>query len=449
MGRFKIDRLGEAKFDSPIVSSFGTEGYNSTSEMSFVDDDDFVSYAFEKSMFSGPDGLSINTEDQMEKAGPRRLTYFNPHHTHIGIISCGGLCPGINTVIRSIVRTACMRYGVKSVIGIPFGYRGFDPTLGADLQELTPEVVDHIHLDGGSILGTARGWGEKTVEVADGVERMNLNMLFIIGGDGTQRAAYDLSKEIKKRGLRVSLVGIPKTIDNDISYLSRSFGFQTAVTHAVDAVSSAHVEASSAINGIGLVKVMGRDAGFIAATTTLASNDVNFCLIPEVPFTLEGDRGLFHQLAHRLRSRHHVVIILAEGAGQELMGKAAKDKFGYGLSGDIGLFLKEKVTEYFKEKAHLHVNLKYIDPSYMIRSSRPIPMDALYCTRLGANAVHAAMAGKTNMIVSLWNDQMCHVPMKLVAGTRSNVDPSGQMWQDVLENTGQLPVLLDSPSSAS
>jgi 6-phosphofructokinase 1 len=270
---------------------------------------------------------------------------------------------------------------------------------------------------------------------------MNLNMLFTIGGDGTLKGALAIADEIEKRGLKIPVVGIPKTIDNDLSFTERSFGFETAVSYAVDAVDSAHTEAHDAMNGIGIVKVMGRDSGFIAAHTTLASGDVNYVLVPEVPFELEGEHGLFAHIKKRLEIRHHSVILVAEGAGQDLLKKTGKtDASGNTKLSDIGIFLKEQIEQYFKEQ-NMQISVKYIDPSYMIRSAAANSGDSIYCARLGTNAVHAAMAGKTKILISLVNNTFVHLPIHLAVSKRNRVDPDSSLWRDVIEATGQ-PILM-------
>ncbi|MFW5827970.1 MAG: ATP-dependent 6-phosphofructokinase, partial [Alkalispirochaeta sp.] len=271
----------------------------------------------------------------------------------------------------------------------------------------------------------------------DAIERLNLNILFTIGGDGTQKGALAIAREIKKRGLKISVIGIPKTIDNDFSFIERSFGFETAVSEAARVVAAAHTEAKSAVNGIGLVKLMGRESGFIAAHTALASHDSNFVLIPEVPFELEGEKGLFRLLEQRLEQRQHAVIIIAEGAGQELLPQNEQtDASGNRKLGDIGVFLKKAISEHL-ERREIPFTLKYIDPSYIIRSAVAVPTDSVYCSRLGNAAVHAAMAGKTEAIVGLVNDHFVHIPMEDAVSERKKVDPEGSLWRDVLESTHQ------------
>ena len=306
---------------------------------------------------------------------------------------------------------------------------------------MTPTLVDDIHKIGGSFLGTSRGGGDRVNDICDAIESLSINMLFIIGGDGTQRGALEVSQEAARRGLKVAIVGVPKTVDNDLLFLDRSFGFETAVQKAKEAVAAVHMEAHSQVNGIGLVKLMGRDSGFIAAATTLASHETNFCLIPEVPFDLDGPNGFLAHLEDRIRERHHAVIVVAEGAGQELLENLnQKDASGNKKLSDIGTFLRDKINDYFDVKG-IHVNLKYIDPSYQIRSAVTTANDSILCERLGNNAVHAAMAGKTRCVVGLTHDKFVYLPMELITLKRNKIDPEGAFWRDALDATRQ-PILM-------
>jgi 6-phosphofructokinase 1 len=434
---FTIPVLGEPTVQSPI--SLSKYGGNFIS--SYVSDDQYLIYDIE----TGPDVLScgFNRSELLEIAGPREKIYFDPSKVRAGVVTCGGLCPGLNDVIRAIVMCLWYRYGVERIFGFKYGFRGFLPQFGLPVEELTPEKVEDIHRRGGTILGSSRGYGDCVGEIVDSLERMNVNMLFTIGGDGTQKGTINISKEVGKRGLKIAIVGIPKTIDNDLSFVQKSFGFETAVSKAVDAVASAHIEARGAINGIGIVKVMGRESGFIAAHTALAINDVNYVLIPEVPFELDGENGLLAHLERRLESRKHAVILVAEGAGQNFVESCGStDASGNKHLGDIGIFLKKKITEYFKEK-QIEINLRYIDPSYIIRSAPANSNDSIYCARLGTNAVHAAMAGKTELIVSLIHDHFVHVPIRMAVSKKNNINPDGELWRDVVEATGQ-PLLMNN-----
>lgn len=426
---FDITTLGTPKIPSPIPYSHvrGDDIAN------YVDDGERVIYEVD----AADSSAGVADQGLLEKAGPRQKIYFNPGHVHAGIVTCGGLCPGLNDVIRAVTRCLWYRYGVRRVTGVRFGYGGLLPETAGPTVDLTPELVDDIHKIGGTVLGSSRGGGDRTEDIVDAIERLNLTMLFTIGGDGTQKGALAISREIERRGLKISIVGIPKTIDNDFSFLERSFGFETAVSEATKAVFAAHTEAHSAVNGIGLVRLMGRESGFIAAHTALASHEANFVLIPEVPFSLDGENGLLRLLERRLERRGHAVIIVAEGAGQDLLPDSeGSDASGNRKLGDIGVFLKKAIGDHFRSLGKPFA-LKYIDPSYIIRSAVAVPTDSVYCSRLGNNAVHAAMAGKTGLIVGMVNDHFVHIPIEVAVSERKRVEPEGDLWRDVLEATHQ------------
>lgn len=429
---FTIRTLGKAKIVSPIKMSL-QEGDGIAD---YVSDEDRILYDIDT--YVNEEGHVVPaSEDTVELAGPREYIYFNPTHVHAAICTCGGICPGLNNVIRAVVRCLWYRYGVRRISGIRYGYQGLMPDSPYPFVNLDPDVVDDIQERGGTILGSARGAGDRVVDIVDTLERMNINILFALGGDGTLRGANDIGDEINRRGLKISVIGIPKTIDNDLSFIQKSFGFDTAVSMAVPSVRGAHTEAKNSINGIGLVKVMGRSSGFIAASTSLAQSDVNFCLIPENPFDLYGDNGLLVHLKKRILERGHAVILVAEGAGQDLIPKTGeKDASGNDKFNDIGLFLKEEINKYFKEQ-QIPCNVKYIDPSYLIRSAAANSYDSIYCARLGANAVHAAMAGKTQALVSMINDRFVEIPISLAVSKRNLVGTESALWRDVLENTRQ------------
>jgi 6-phosphofructokinase 1 len=427
---FKIDCLGEATRPSPLnLSTRKGDGL-----ASFVDDSRRVLYQIETDVGQSED---LAQQGLLEMAGPRSHIFFDPAETHAGIITCGGLCPGLNDVIRSLVLTMWHQYGVRRISGFQFGYRGLLPEFDLEPVSLTPESVKSIHQDGGTMLGSSRGHGERTEEMADTLQKMGVNMLFTIGGDGTQRASLDLSRALRDRGAPLAVVGIPKTIDNDLNYVQRTFGFATAVSEADSVLCGAHVEAAGAPNGIGLVKVMGRHSGYIAAATAVANNDVNFVLVPEVPFDLYGENGFLHHLEERISSRGHAVVVVAEGAGQHLLeAEGDTDASGNKQLGDIGVYLADRIKAFYKNRRQ-EIALKYFDPSYSIRSTPADSIDSFYCTRLGAHAVHAAMAGKTGLIVSFLHGRFVHVPIDLATAERSTVDPEGALWLGVLESTGQ------------
>jgi 6-phosphofructokinase 1 len=433
---FTIEELGKATVNSPIKMSkaFGDKTAN------YVSNDRFVRLS---SFIVPGDQPPVDRSQVLERAGPREFIYFTPAHVHAGIVSCGGLCPGINDVIRSIVRCLWIRYGVTRISGFQYGYRGFLPESGFELKKLDPDIVDDIHKLGGTFLGSARGGGKEVEKIGDTIQKLNLNMLFVIGGDGTQHGAIEIAKELDRRQYKAAVVGIPKTVDNDFAMIDRSFGFSTAVSRAVEVVSAAHVEAYSAINGIGLVKVMGRDSGFIAAHTALASHEVNFVLIPEVPFNLEGANGFLHHLEERILKRGHAVIIVAEGALQDQLLREKKfDAGGNVKMADVGVYIRSRIIKHFEEK-DIEINLKYIDPSYAIRSSPANPDDSIYCERLGNAAVHAAMAGKTKLIIGVVNNRFVHLPIDVVISHRNKVNPESSLWRDTIDATHQPPLMVN------
>ncbi len=377
------------------------------------------------------------TPASFERAGPRSNIFFDPSKLRCALVTCGGLCPGLNDIIRSIVLELHWGYGVRCIYGIRYGLQGFVPKYGHNVIDLTPDEVSNIHERGGSVLGSSRG-PQDVDEIVDCLERMNVGILFMIGGDGTLMAATRIAGAIQQRNLKISVVGVPKTIDNDIYLVSRSFGFETAVDVATRAITSAHNEAAGYPNGIGLLKLMGRHSGFIAATATLAQQDVNFVLTPEVDFDLDGPNGLLSAIEKRLADRGHAVIVAAEGAGQKFFDdeKTERDASGNIKLKDIGLYLKEAIISYFEAK-QTGITIKYIDPSYMIRSLPANANDRVFCNFLGRNAVHAGMAGKTNLLIGNWNNFFVHVPMQTVAGKRKQINPRGTLWRSTLEATGQ------------
>jgi len=427
----KIPTLGEAKIPSPI--QWGERG---TYSQCFVSDSDriLIDVTLDNINKKIKEGKPLPT---FEAAGPRNKIYFDPSKVRCALVTCGGLCPGLNDIIRSIVLELFYGYGVRNVYGIRYGLQGFIAEYGHDVLDLKPETVVNILEMGGSILGSSRG-PQPINKIVNSLERMNIGILFMIGGDGTLMAATKIANAITERSLKISVIGIPKTIDNDIYLVSRSFGFDTAVDVATQAIKGAHNESAAYPNGIGLIKLMGRHSGFIAATAALAQQHVNFVLIPEVDFDLEGPNGFLSALERRLNLRRHAVIVAAEGAGQKFFENKQKDRdeSGHIRLKDIGLFLKEKIISYFKEK-NIEISLKYIDPSYMIRSLPANANDRVFCSFLGRDAVHAGMAGKTKLLVGRWNNLFVHLPMSASAGKRKQVDPNDKLWLGILGATGQ------------
>ncbi|HOG40561.1 MAG TPA: ATP-dependent 6-phosphofructokinase [Syntrophorhabdaceae bacterium] len=417
---FTIERLGECSIPSPLDG------------VRFVSDAQRVLY--HDSLEEVKKYIDIGKElPAMEVAGARKKIFFDPSSLGCGIVTCGGLCPGLNDVIRAVAMSLIHHYGVKRIYGFQYGFEGLVARYGHEPIELDLKAVAGIKKLGGTFLGSSRG-PQEVSEMVDTLERMKIGVLFTIGGDGTLRGACAINEEIKRRGLKIAVIGIPKTIDNDISFIDRSFGFLTAGSEARKAIASAHSEASGAINGVGLVKLMGRDSGFIAAYAVLADNEVNFCLIPEIPFSLDV---FLDALEKRLIRRGHAVIVVAEGAGQHLLGMTQeRDASGNIRYNDIGIFLREKIKEHFK-KIGMELNLKYIDPSYIIRSVPADASDAAFCLLLGHNAVHAGMTGRTNMVVGNWHNEYTHVPISLAVSKRKKIDPDGRVWSSVRAATGQ------------
>jgi len=398
----------------------------------FVPDEARVRYQIETAT-----GQDLPADIFFEKAGPREVLFFEPRQTRAAIITCGGVCPGLNNVVRSAVMEFYYHYGVQQVYGIRYGYAGLNPRIGLPPIELTPKSVSDIHEKGGTILGSSRGQQPSDI-MAEFLVEQKINILLCVGGDGTLRGAQDVANEVQRRGLNLAVVGIPKTIDNDVMYMTRTFGMATAMETAHKILDCAHSEARSAYNGVGLVKLMGRDAGFIAAGATLASQEVNFCLIPEVPFVLEGKNGFLEVLRRRLESARHAVVAVAEGAGQDLIRDlpVETDASGNRRYADIGLYLKEQIVRYFRQ-ANIPADVKYFDPSYFVRSLPANCEDALLCDLLARNAVHAAMAGKTNLVVGFLNGAFTHIPISLAVSEKKHVDPQGLLWSSVLATTGQ------------
>lgn len=440
------------KYEDFLVTSLGKGGVVTPLKLTqradspvykFVDDNERIIYdvsleSFNRCKESGEIPVTF------EKAGPRENIFFEPAKTKVGIVTCGGICPGLNNVIRSLVNELYYRYGISRILGIKYGYEGLIAKYNHEVIELTATMVSNIHLTGGTFLGSSRG-NQDVEKMVDTLEIMNINILICIGGDGTLRGAHDIYKEIEKRKLKIGIVGIPKTIDNDIDLIQKSFGFETAFSIANDIIRNAHNEASGAFNGIALVKVMGRDSGFIAASAALSIQEVNFVLIPEITFDLYGQRGFLRILKKRLEERHHAVVVVAEGAGQEFFETTNNDKDASGnvKHKDIGIYLKEKISEEFKNKNFPH-SIKYIDPSYIIRSAPANANDSKFCNLLAQNAVHAALAGKTDFVVGFWNNQFTLMPIPMVVAKRKKIDVEGELWWNVLEATGQ-PISMKNP----
>lgn len=418
----RTDTLGECKYDSPLKGT-----------ISRFYDNEGIACSYRTKDLGALN--SIDDIEYFELAGPRKKLFFNPAETTVGIVTCGGLCPGLNDVIRALTFCCLESYGVKKVLGFQYGYEGLVAKYYHYPMELDTTNTDEIHEKGGTILKSSRGRQDDD-EVIDTLVHYGVNVLFTIGGDGTQRGTRDIVNRLKERNLPIAVVGIPKTIDNDINVVQRSFGFETAVESTWDVITNAHSEAKAFHNGVGLVKLMGRESGWIAASATLANSNVNFCLVPEVPFDLYGPNGFFEHLKKRLKRKQHAVVVVAEGAGQKLFDAGlGQDKSGNKKLNDIGILLRDEMQRYFAEEK-MEISMKYFDPGYSIRARSANANDSMYCLRLGNNAVHAAMAGMTNMIVGMHNDRLVHLPIPMI-GERKVIDPQSWFWQTVLQSTHQ------------
>jgi 6-phosphofructokinase 1 len=458
----RVRELGECRYDSPMSELLSTK----QTSQHYVAEGDRVLLEDTVSMLAGH-GLPSVQAPSFEAAGPRRKIYFDPEEVTAGVVTCGGLCPGLNNVIRGLVKALAVHYRVKRILGFRNGLRGLTAEHRDDTVELTPEGVRDIHHAGGTILGSSRG-GQDADEMVDSLVLRGIDMLFVIGGDGGMRAATYLSEAIRERGLDIAVIGVPKTIDNDLPFTDQSFGFQSAFARATEFISAVAVEASASPNGVGIVKLMGRHSGFIAAYAALAASAADIVLIPEVPFSLEGERGVLAHVEQHVRTKGHVVIVLAEGAGQELLddhgvpqqnGRAtgapgtvtlgaldghgmpqhngrATDASGNVKLGNVADLLKERVTAHLTA-AGLPPTIRYIDPSYAVRSIAANAYDSVYCLRVAHAAVHAAMAGRTEAAVARWRRRIVHVPLPLMTSVRNQIDPDGDMWMSVLEATCQ------------
>jgi len=425
---FIVPTLGPAEFRSPLgLSTVQGDGLGD-----FVPDEARVLYRIETQP-----GRPPHADLTMERAGPREKIFFEPGQCKAAIVTCGGLCPGLNNVIRSVFLQLYHRYGVPAVLGIRYGYQGLNPAKGPPPLLLTPEYVERIHNQGGTVLRSSRG-PEDTAVIVDYLQREGVNLLFCLGGDGTQRGTHAIAMEARRRDAKIAVVGIPKTIDNDLPFVQRSFGHGTALEKAREAINCAHTEARGAPNGIGLVQLMGRNAGFIAAGAALASQEANFVLIPEVRFPLAGPGGFLEALRQRIEARRHAVIVVAEGAGQHLFACESSecDASGNRRLQDIGVFLRDKISQYFKVVG-VPINMKYIDPSYIIRSVPANSDDSLLCDAMARHAVHAAMAGKTDVLIGLEHGQFLHIPICTAVAEKKHLSPESEFWLRVIESTGQ------------
>lgn len=434
----RVGHLGECRYGSPFSEMLSTK----QTSPHYVAEGDRVLLEDTVSMLT-EHGRPPEQVPSFEAAGPRRKIYFDPAHVTAGIVTCGGLCPGLNNVIRGLVQELAVHYKVKRILGFRHGLQGLTAEHRNDTIELTPDRVRDIHNVGGTILGSSRG-GQDADEMVDSLVLQGINIMFVIGGDGGMRAATFLSEAIRARGLDIAVIGVPKTIDNDLPFTDQSFGFQSAFARAAEFISAVSVEAAASRNGVGIVKLMGRHSGFIASYAALSANGADIVLIPEIPFSLEGANGLLAHVEQHVRAKGFVVIVLAEGAGQDLLEEQGlpqhngrgTDASGNVKLGNIGEVLKESITAHLTAVG-LAPTMRYIDPGYAVRSVAANAYDSVYCLRLAHAAAHAAMAGHTEAAVARWRRRFVHVPLSLMTSRRNQVDPDGDLWMSVLETTCQ------------
>ena len=428
---FRVRTLGECRYESP----FSTRLADKHTSPHYVHEDDRVMLDDTVSVLSGH-GLPLDQVPSFETAGPRQKLYFDPARTSAGIVTCGGLCPGLNNVISGLVQELTVHYRVTRILGFRNGLEGLTAAYRNQTIDLNRESVRDISNAGGTILGSSRG-DQDADEMVDTLVARGIDILFVVGGDGSIRAAMRLTSIISDRGLDISVIAVPKTIDNDLPYTDQSFGFQSAFARATDFIDSVSTEAAAAKNGVGIVKLMGRHSGFIACYAALANNKAHIVLIPEIAFSLEGPEGLLTRIEQHVRDYGHIVIVVAEGAGQHLLREdGRKDASGNIKLADIGQLLQERIAAHLSEVG-LTPTVRYIDPSYSIRSVTANAYDSVYCLRLAHAAVHAAMAGRTETVVVRWRRRFVHIPMPLITSHRNRVDPDGDLWMSVLEATGQ------------
>uniref|UniRef100_A0A7S1RYX3 Phosphofructokinase domain-containing protein n=1 Tax=Alexandrium catenella TaxID=2925 RepID=A0A7S1RYX3_ALECA len=361
------------------------------------------------------------------RANACKEIWWDPSEVRAAVVTCGGLCPGLNSIIREVTNTLWHQYDVRHIYGIQAGYNGLSNPEKHKPIQLSPDKVRDIHMKGGSILKAGRG-GFNPEQICDRLERLGINMVFTVGGDGTQHASHLLYEEAKRRNLDISIVGLPKSIDNDILFFDKTFGFDSAVSTAADIMRNGWVEATSCDKGVGIVKLMGRDAGFVAMHAALASTIVDLVMIPEVNVKLED---VIEHIDSTLARKNFMLIAIAEGAGQEFVATGEKDATGHTKYGDIGTFLRDEINAHLKKSGGRSF---YIDPSYIIRSCPIRPNDHIYCSRLARDAVHCAMRGYTGVCVGPIHNIIVIMPSELIASGKRRVKLTSSAWQSCVQS---------------
>lgn len=427
----QVSTLGDATLPSPLAPYVAGRATNEY----YVGESDRIMFDDTIQLIESR-GVPLSEAPTFETGGPRQRLFFDAATTRVGIVTCGGLCPGLNDVIRALVLELHTHYAVRDVLGFRNGYAGLVAESGLEPMVLTADSVARINERGGTILGSSRG-AQDPVAIVDRLVELEVDILFVIGGDGSMRGAHNIALEIGQRSASIAVMGVPKTIDNDIPHIGQSFGFSTAFGRAAESIKAARVEVEAALGGVGIVEVMGRHAGFIACYAALANHDADFVLIPEVEFKLEGENGLLETLHRCVAEKGNAVIVVAEGAGQNLLAASdTTDASGNAVLGDISGHLRDAITKDFANDSRA-LTVRYFNPGYAIRSVPADPSDSVYCARLAQTAVHAAMSGRTDMVVGRRRHRFVHVPIPFVTRGSHSVSPDGDLWLSVLESTAQ------------
>ena len=318
----------------------------------------------------------------------------------IGVLTGGGDCPGLNAAIRAVVRRAIC-YGYE-VIGIKDGWKGL---VDVDLVPLTRDSVSGIHVKGGNILGTSRTNPFRDEETArrvmENIEGCGFDALVCIGGNDTLGVANKLYKE------GIKTVGIPKTIDNDLSGTDYTFGFDTAVSIVTEAIDRLH-STTEAHHRVMVVEVMGRHAGWIATYGGLAGG-AHLILIPERPFTIDDVCRVIER--RKERGRYFSIIVVAEGAKPEglegyITRGAKRDEFGNVTLGGIGWFLAEEIEK------KTGMETRYVVLGHLQRGGTPTAFDRILATRYGVAAVDLIKAGRFGRMVALKGNRIVDIPLE-------------------------------------
>ena len=328
----------------------------------------------------------------------------------VAILSGGGDAPGINAVIRAVVRKAIQDYGYETV-GVKDGWRGL---VDGDFIPLDLMKTSGMLPKGGSILGTSRtnpfkqeGDPERILE---NVRKMGIGAVVVIGGDDTLGVAHKMNE------LGLPCVGVPKTIDNDLACTDYTFGFQTAVSIACEALDRLHTTAESHHRVI-ILEVMGRYTGWIALEAGLAGG-ADAILIPEKPFKV--DEVCEYIRRRQKRGRNFSLVVAAEGAkplgGEEIVYSSGTDEFGNVRLGGVGYFLGREIEK------KMNIETRVVVLGHLQRGGSPIAFDRVLASRYGVAAIDLVNEAKFGLMVALQGNKIVSVPLKDVVGKRKKVD---------------------------